>query len=131
MKKKNSGFNLIELLIALAIVAVLYTIVFPSYRQYVTQSRRSEGISMLLQVMQQQERFFTEQLTYTVDLTQLGFVAAPPSENGNYTISAAQCGADPINRCVLLTAAPQGLQAGDGNLTLNSRGVRTPAAFWQ
>ncbi|KEI72831.1 hypothetical protein GV64_20770 [Endozoicomonas elysicola] len=126
----NKGFSLIELMIALVIVGILVSIVFPSYRQYVVESRRSDGIAMLMWVMQQQERFYTEQLSYTTDLTQLGFTANPASENNNYTINAAQCGTDPLNRCVLLTAVPQGDQTGDGNLTLNSRGVRTPVDFW-
>lgn len=128
---KTRGFSLIELMIAVAIVGVLASIVFPSYRQYVIESRRSEAMAMLLQVMQQQERFYTEELSYTTNLTQLGFSANPPSEGGNYAIRAAQCGSDPLNRCVLLTAVAQGDQAGDGNMTLNSRGVRTPADFWQ
>ena len=87
---------------------------------------------MLLQVMQQQERYYTEEMSYTTDLTDLGFsVANPTSQNSNYAISAAQCGSDSLNRCVQLTAVAQGPQAADGNLTLNSRGVRSPAAFWQ
>ncbi len=128
----NKGFTLIELMITVAIIGILASIALPSYRQYVVESRRSEGIAMLLQVMQQQERYYTEELSYTTDLTDLGFaVANPSSQNSNYTISAAACGSDPVNRCVLLTAAAQGDQTVDGNLTLNSRGVRTPAASWQ
>lgn len=132
MNNSNKGFTLIELMITVAIIGILASIALPSYRQYVVESRRSEGISMLLQVMQQQERYYTEELSYTTDLTDLGFaVANPPSNNSNYAISASACGSDPVNRCVLLTAVAQGEQAADGNLTLNSRGVRTPASFWQ
>lgn len=130
---QEKGFNLIELLITVAIIGILSAIAYPNYQEYVIQSRRSEGIAMLLQVMQQQERFFTEQITYTTDLTALGFTltaGAVASENDYYRITAAACDALSLNRCVLLTATPQGIQAGDGNLTLNSQGVRTPANFW-
>ncbi len=130
---QEKGFNLIELLITVAIIGILSAIAYPNYQEYVIQSRRSEGIAMLLQVMQQQERFFTEQITYTTDLTALGFIltaGAVDSENDHYRITAVACGALSLNRCVLLTATPQGIQAGDGNLTLNSQGVRTPANFW-
>ena len=132
MSGANKGFTLIELMISVAIIGILVTIAFPSYRQYVVESRRSEGIAMLLQVMQQQERYYTEELTYSTNLTDLGFaVANPTSQNSHYTISAARCGSDPVSRCVLLTAVAQGQQVVDGNLTLNSRGIRTPAAYWQ
>lgn len=132
MSHLNKGFTLIELMICVAIIGILASIAYPSYQQYVVESRRSEGIAMLLQVMQQQERYYTEEMSYTTDLTDLGFsVANPTSQNSNYAISAALCGSDSLNRCVQLTAVAQGPQAADGNLTLNSRGVRTPAAFWQ
>lgn len=131
MSSSNRGFTLIELMISVAIIGVLVSIVFPSYQQYVIESRRGEGMAMLLHVMQQQERYYTEELSYTTDLTDLGFVANPPSQNSNYAITAARCGSEPVNRCVLLTAVAQGPQVVDGNLTLNSRGVRMPADSWQ
>ncbi|MGB1272249.1 MAG: type IV pilin protein [Endozoicomonas sp.] len=146
---KNKGFNLIELLITLAIIGVLATLAYPNYREYVIQTRRSEGIAMLMQIMQQQERFFTEQLSYSVDLAALGYSPDPAtgtvsSEGGHYHITASVCGDQAINRCVLLTATPQEIltatpqemqaqemQAQDGTLTLNSLGVRTPASAWE
>nr|WP_306674521.1 MULTISPECIES: type IV pilin protein [unclassified Endozoicomonas] len=107
----------------------------PSYNEYVLQSRRSEGISSLLTMMQQQERYFTEQLTYTSDLSKLGYTLAGPnnvsSENGHYLITATACASMTISQCVLLTATPQGVQAPDGTLTINSRGTRTPVSAWQ
>ncbi|MFK0573905.1 type IV pilin protein [Endozoicomonas sp.] len=133
--KREKGFNLIELLIVLAIIGILTSIVYPGYSDYVIQSRRSEGIVRLLQVMQQQERYFTDELTYTADLSDLGYTTltggAVESENGSYQITAAVCTGQTINQCVLLTATPQGVQAGDGDLTLDSQGNRTPAGFWQ
>ena len=128
--KQLKGFSLIELMIVVAIIGILASIVVPSYRNFLVESRRNEGITILLSVMQHQERFYTEQLIYTTDLTNLGLSATPESENGHYQVSAADCGGDPLNRCVLLTATAQGDQASDGNLTLDSRGVRSPASFW-
>ncbi|USE39602.1 type IV pilin protein [Endozoicomonas sp. SCSIO W0465] len=87
---------------------------------------------MLLNVMQQQERYYTETLRYSADLADLGFDTASPveSENGTYQIQAAQCLSEPLERCVQLTAVAQGEQAADGDMTLNSRGVRTPQSHW-
>ncbi len=130
MRYKQYGFSLIELMFALLIISILIAIVIPNYNNYVVQTRRSDGVAMLLGVMQQQERYFTERLTYTGDLTQLGFVANPLSEYSHYQISASNCATETLQTCVLLIATPRGVQSGDSIITLNSRGVRTPAAFW-
>ena len=134
--KKYKGFTLIEILIAVTIVSLLIAIAVPSYTDYVNRARRSEALGTLLQMMQQQERFFTEQLTYTTDLTQLGYtvdaLGSVASENSHYLISAGNCtGMTTVATCVNLTAAPQGVQATTSNITLDSRGVRTPAGYWQ
>ncbi|WP_306800304.1 type IV pilin protein [Endozoicomonas sp. YOMI1] len=133
MNKVNKGFSLIELMIAMAIIGILASIMLPSYHQYATESRRGEGVAMLTNVMQQQERYYTEMLRYTANLADLGFDTTSPveSESGNYQIQAGPCGADPLERCVQLTAVAQGLQTADGNMTLNSRGVRTPQSHWR
>ncbi|WP_257280487.1 MULTISPECIES: type IV pilin protein [unclassified Endozoicomonas] len=133
--RKVKGFTLLEIFIVVTIISLLIGIMVPSYNEYVLQSRRSEGISSLLTMMQQQERYFTEQLTYTSDLSKLGYTLAGPnnvsSENGHYLITATACASMTISQCVLLTATPQGVQAPDGTLTINSRGTRTPVSAWQ
>ena len=134
--KKHDGFTLIEILIAVTIVSLLIAIAVPSYTDYVNRARRSEALGTLLQMMQQQERFFTEQLTYTTDLTQLGYTVDASgnvaSENSHYLISAGNCtGMTTVATCVNLTAAPQGVQSRTNDITLDSRGVRTPAGYWQ
>ena len=139
---KMKGFSLIELMIVIAIIGILGAIAYPQYSQYVTQARRNDGIATLLLIMQKQERFFTEELAYTTALGAdtptekgLGYTVdgdgKASSENDHYLISAAICAGDTIDRCVTLTAEPQGIQAGDGNMTLDSRGNRTPATHWQ
>ncbi|MGI9277499.1 MAG: type IV pilin protein [Endozoicomonas sp.] len=143
---RQKGYNLLELLAVLTIIGILAAIVLPGFSDYIRDARRNDGITFLLEIMQRQERYFTEELTYTSDLTKLGYGGASSvvSDNGFYSVTAAACTETvtdtntgvtttitfSLSDCVLLTAAPRGVQAGDGNLTLDNRGQRTPASAW-
>lgn len=122
------GFTLIELMIVLAIIGIISAIAYPAYTQYLLKSGRSEGTAGLLQLMERQENYYRDNLSYATDLTTLGYAASTTSsETGRYTLSAGTCAAGTIRRCVLLTATPIGKQANDpaGAITLNSRGTRS------
>ncbi len=134
-RKAGLGFTLIELMITVAILAIIVSIAYPSYQEQVRKSRRADGQSMLMQVMQAQERHYTENYTYTTDLDssgdagELGLDGSGASagnvlsDEEHYEISAAACGGG-IGECVQLTATPRKDQANDGcgNLTLDSTG---------
>lgn len=117
MQLKSSGFTLIELMITVAVVGILAGVAYPAYTNSVIKSRRADAKSMLLEVAQRQERFYTERNTYTTNLTtDLGYTSVPlKSENGYYTITAgASAGAgNTIANSYTLTATPTGSQAND------------------
>jgi type IV pilus assembly protein PilE len=127
IRHNNRGFTLVELVMVIAIVGILMAIAIPSYNNSTTKARRVDGQTALMDVMVRQERFYTENNTYTTDLANLPAQAASPE--GHYTITAAACGAG-IDSCVILTATPGAAQADDGALTLNSRGQKLPADKW-
>jgi type IV pilus assembly protein PilE len=50
------GFGLLELMIAMLVVAVLLGLAIPSYRQYVSRAHRAEAVRTLLAAASCQER---------------------------------------------------------------------------
>ena len=67
------GMTLIELLVAVAIVAIIASLAAPSYGAYVTRSKRAVAKSALTMVADQQEQFFLDNKRYADDLTEIGY----------------------------------------------------------
>lgn len=58
------GFTLMELMIVVAIVAILSSVALPVYRDYVTRGRVPEATSRLATLQVQLEQFFLDNRTY-------------------------------------------------------------------
>jgi len=123
---KLKGFTLIELMVVVSIIGILASIGYPQYTQYLTQSRRVGAMTMLLEIMQEEESYFIEKFEYTTTLSNLGYATGIlKSEGDYYAITAENCTPAP---CVKITATPQGKQAvrDDGKtFTLDTIGRRT------
>ena len=118
------GFTLIELMIVVVVIGILAAIAFPTYRDQVRKTRRTEAKAALQEAMNRQERLYTTTNRYTDDVTDLGYANDPfITDDGWYSVSAAQCGAG-LADCVTLTAAARLDQGNDqcGDFTLDSRG---------
>ncbi|WP_279461036.1 type IV pilin protein [Aeromonas veronii] len=70
------GFSLIELMIVIAIVAILGTIAYPAYQQYVLTSHRVEAKAMLLNAANRQETYFMDFNQYASSAAALGISSA-------------------------------------------------------
>jgi type IV pilus assembly protein PilE len=124
--KKNKGFTLIELLVTVVVLGILAGVGLPSYRQNVIKTNRGEAKAMLMDVLQREEKYFTEMNTYTTTLSNLGFSSANTT-NGYYTVTVA-ANSNGITDGIIITATPQGNQANDSscmNFILNSNGQKT------
>jgi len=121
--RKVAGFTLLELMITVAIVAILAAIAYASYSNQIVKSRRAAAANCLQERAQFMERFYTTTMTYAA-------APAPP-----------QCGPDidpfyavafvgvPDARTFVIRATPLGAQlAGDAKcaiLGINAQGDRT------
>jgi type IV pilus assembly protein PilE len=63
-QRKNKGFTLIELMIVVAIVAILAAVAVPSYNDYVTRSKIQEATSGLSELRLRAEKYFADNRTY-------------------------------------------------------------------
>ena len=66
--RANRGFTLIELMIVVAIVAILASIAYPSYRESAARGRRADAKAALLEAAQWTERQYTVSNTYVATL---------------------------------------------------------------
>jgi len=121
------GFSLTELMIVIVIVGVLAAFGLPAYQDYARASKRSDAHEGLLRLAQLQERFFTDNNTYAVNATQLGYANNTPQSKGNYWNLAVTAG----GAAYALQAAPAGTHSDPEclTITLNSAGQQnsTPA----
>lgn len=70
MKKNNSGFSLVELIIVIAIMAVLIGVLAPQFIKYVAQSRESTDLQNITEVKTAVESFAADnELSPTTEIT--------------------------------------------------------------
>jgi type IV pilus assembly protein PilE len=90
-QRRVRGFTLIELMIAVVIIAVLAAVAFPQYLGAVRKTRRSEAVNALSSVQQAQERWRANNTQYTGSLTDLNpsmpATAAITSPGGYYSLA--------------------------------------------
>lgn len=86
---QNRGFSLIELMMAVAIAALLASVALPGYTQYVVRSRRVVAQGDLVGAAGAMERHFTLNGTYAGAAAGTTFHASSPAQSGDalYRIS--------------------------------------------
>jgi type IV pilus assembly protein PilE len=90
---KSLGFTLIEVMIVVAVIAILAAIAMPSYREQVAKSRRAEAKSELLKAEGWLERYYTDNNRYAdSSLTANSvfaskFTVVPSTGSANYSVT--------------------------------------------
>jgi type IV pilus assembly protein PilE len=130
------GFTLIEMMIAVSVVAITLAIALPSYKSSVRKSRRPEAKTALLDLASREERYFTVNNAYTNSAANLGYTAFPVNLTGTSSTPDYQLIAPTVTAATATAAATFTLQATAvndqandtcGSYTLSSTGAQTPA----
>jgi prepilin-type N-terminal cleavage/methylation domain-containing protein len=84
---RSKGFTLIELMIVVAIVAILTTIAYPNYRDYVIRGQLVDATTALAALRADMERYFQDNRTYVTSAAFPSPCAPAPFPAGKFTIS--------------------------------------------
>jgi type IV pilus assembly protein PilE len=117
---RPKGFTLIEMLIALACVALLASVAWPSYQSLILRSQRAQARASLLQAAHWLERAASANGSYPLAADVPASVLQIDGQRYKMTVTSAA-------QSYTLSASPLGTQATDtcGTLIINHLGVRS------
>jgi type IV pilus assembly protein PilE len=148
----GAGFTLVELMVVVAIAALLLSIAVPSYQAQVRKSRRTEARTALLDLAAREERFFSTSNLYTTSPLDLGYgtvagafsmavgsgyynvtvnvtaaLPGPPATQAGYSIKATAIGIQTADsQCNTFTVDQTGAQS-----SKDSGGADSTATCWR
>jgi len=121
------GFTLIEVMITVAIVAILATVAVPSYREYVLRGQLANATNGLATLRAQMERHFQDNRTYSTAgtfTTPCASTDAAPRTFGSFLVS---CSGTPSATAFTLQAVGSGTTNGF-TFTITEADVRATTA---
>ncbi len=125
---RGSGFTLIELMVVVAVLALLVAVAYPSYQGHICKVERNQAKADLLAFAQNMESMYsTNNFSYLHDSAQAGNIFPPYSPSnrtpGQKRFDLSVTVSEPGD-AFILTAERVGGSCNDGRLTLANNGQR-------
>ncbi|MDH6167924.1 prepilin-type N-terminal cleavage/methylation domain-containing protein [Variovorax boronicumulans] len=123
---KGAGFTLIEVMITVAIVAILASIALPSYRDYVLRGQLVDGTNGLSTMRADMERYYQDNRTYD----KVGSIVPPcvstTSRANVFGTFQLSCGTPPGDKSTTYLLKAEGSGPTDGfTFTVNQLGIQS------
>lgn len=118
---KKNGFTLIELMIVVAVVAILAAVALPSYQEHVRKGARAAAQGFMMEIANREQQYFLDKRSFVTAISSLG-LDEPKETLNRYTYAVTTSGPPP---CFSITATATGSQVPDGNLTLDCTNAKT------
>lgn len=128
LSSKQRGLTLVELMVVVAVMAIIAAVAYPMYTAQVQKSRRADGKIALESVAMAQERFYTVSGFYAGTLSSLQVstaVQGGASDEGYYTVAVTNPGGTQFFTATAGATGPQASDANCASFTINQQGVKT------
>lgn len=122
------GFTLVELMITVAVVAILLAVALPSYQEHLRKGRRAAAQAFLMDVASREQQYLIDARSYAVGAGALGRLSLtiPDDVSRFYTVTIEPAtAAVPPRYVVTATPLAASSQVHDGVLTLEHTGTKT------
>lgn len=128
ISRRQTGYSLAELLVALLIAAILSMLAMPAWRHHLERAWRVQARAELVSAMLALERHALLTTTFastpgaTTPAGQWPRPVPPPPARTRHWLTATSCAGLDLSRCVEIRAAPVHVDKACGTLVLRSNG---------
>ena len=101
-RTKQVGFNLMEMLVVLAIISILASLLLDNNQGHQLKVEQAQAQQLLMAAMQQQQKYYSAHNRFTNDLNDLNM----EPEQDSFLLESIQCDSQlgGFNRCIKITA---------------------------
>ena len=126
------GFTLIEVMITVAVIAVLSALAYPAYTDYIRRGKRATAQAVLLELAGKQQTYLLDRRADATAVGDLGFTA-PNEIRNDYSfeiVGVDNAAAPPLFTVRAAPLSDAQKAKSEPTLTVDQVGAKSPAGYW-